>query len=122
MEAATAAAFAAALWLGADRVTAGQLGLGELVAVLAYVQLLAGPLSQLGDLAAWLRMASAATARLDDVYHARPSVTAVQTGPDGSPGALDVRLEEVGFAYPSAPDRPVLSGCSLHVPGSTRHP
>lgn len=115
---ATAVAFAVALLLGGRRVVAGQLGLGELVAILAYVELLAGPLQQLGDMAASLRRAAAAAARLDDVYRARPA----QGPPEerererSSLGSgLPVSVEAVRFAYPAVPDRPVLRDCALAV-------
>lgn len=101
VSAATAVAFAVALLLGGRRVVAGQLGLGELVAILAYVELLAGPLQQ-----------------LDDVYRARPA----QGPPEerererSSLGSgLPVSVEAVRFAYPAVPDRPVLRDCALAV-------
>ncbi len=119
---ATFGLFVVFLWIGALLVLAGELTLGQLVAINALVLLANGPVVVLLGLWDQVQHASVLMLRLQDVLEATP-----EQGPQAAgqlrpvPGlAGHLSLRRVGFAYPSAPDRPILTDISLELePGMT---
>ncbi len=101
------------LWLGGQRVTAGSLTPGALVAFLAYVALAIEPAQALVRYYAGLRQALAAFGRiralLDEPAQLRDSPGAVRLPPI----AGRVRFEQVSFAY--APGQWALRDLTLEV-------
>jgi ATP-binding cassette subfamily B protein len=116
----TFAIFAVFLWFGALQVLAGNLTIGELVSFNALVLLASAPLTLL--LASWdqVQFAAVLLGRLQDVFDQDPEQEDEGAGMRAVKRLEGhVQLHGVGFTYPSAPDRPVLSRISLDVPPGT---
>jgi len=101
-------------WFGGLQVLAGQLSLGSLVALVALLANLDGPVATLARLGADRQRLLAAAERL---LH----LLAVETGPQAiagdavlASGGHQLRFEDVGFRYPGA-SSPVLRGVSFQV-------
>jgi ATP-binding cassette subfamily B protein len=114
----TAAGTALVLYIGVGHVQAGDISLGELLLVMAYLAQLYGPLELLskkaGDLQASLVSGERAFGLLDQA-------TDVADRPDARPlvrAAGAVEFREVRFAYPDGP--PVLRDVAFHVPAGAR--
>lgn len=107
------------LLIGALAVAAGDLTLGNLVAFVSLVVLLAWPIEALGWILAIGQESATAADRLYEVFDTEPMIA-------DRPGAHDLgavrgllRFEGVGFRFPGA-DRDVLHGIDLTVePGET---
>jgi ATP-binding cassette subfamily B protein len=113
------------LWLGGARVAAGTLTIGDLVAFIGYLHLLAWPTMALGWMLSILQRGRAAMMRLEEIFASEPTITDPPQAPDperlpaggeGGPLRGEVELAGVSFSYPGAPDRRVLSDIDLHVP------
>ena len=107
------AAMAAVLWFGGQQVRAGDMTVGELTAFLTYMTILQMPVRQLGMLVNSIARTSTCGARVFQLLDLTPSVA-------DRPGARDLvltggelRFDGVSFAYPSAPDTPVLHDISF---------
>lgn len=106
------------LALGAYGVGTGALTPGELVAFITLMLSLVWPVSSLGVILAMAQEAMTAAARILDVFDTEPSIVGGTRVIDAPRGHL--RLESVDFAFPDAPDEPVLRGVDLEVlPGET---
>ena len=105
------------LWLGGTRVADGRLGIGDLVAFLGYLHLLAWPTMALGWMLSILQRGRASMSRLEEIFATRPEIAdppgtaspaVVEAGvPEGlaarpaSPAIRgEIELRGVGFAYP----------------------
>jgi ATP-binding cassette subfamily B protein len=109
---------AAALWIAARQVQAGQLTLGQLTMVMAYLTQLYAPLESLTqkytELQSSLAGAERAFALLDEQVD-------VQDREGARPLAKargEIELRDVRFAY--KPESSVLTGASAHIPAGTR--
>ncbi len=108
------------LFVGALEVLNGSLSVGQLVAFTGLVLLANGPITLLLGLWDRLQLVSVLLGRLQDVFEQEP-----EQGHDHSALAPvptlegHIRLRRVGFAYPTAPDRPILRDISLDVPAGT---
>ena len=109
---------AAALWIAVRQVQAGQLTLGQLTMVMAYLTQLYAPLESLThkytELQSSLAGAERAFALLDEQVD-------VQDRPDAMPMAHargEIELRDVHFAY--TPASAVLAGASAHIAAGTR--
>jgi ATP-binding cassette subfamily B protein len=87
---------------GGWKVIRGQLGLGELVAFIGYMNILAWPTMALGWMLSIVQRGRAAMARLEQIFSVRPEI---RDSPAATP-APDLRgrveFRGVDFAYPSA--------------------
>ena len=107
------------LWLGGREVIAGRLTIGEFVAFNAYLAMLGWPMIAFGWVTNLIQRGSASWVRMLDVLDAPPAIV------DGSRTDVAARLtgeiewRHLTFAYPSAPDTPVLHDISLRVPAGT---
>jgi ATP-binding cassette subfamily B protein/subfamily B ATP-binding cassette protein MsbA len=113
MGVATALGTACILWFGAQHALAGHLSLGKIVAFLAYLGLLYGPLEALMYTTSTINSAAGSARRVVEIFDADREV-------DDKPGAVplpaargEVRIENVTFGY--EPDRPVLCQVSLEA-------
>ncbi len=102
------------LWYGGIEVIHGRLSLGDLVAFLGYLNLLAWPTMAMGWMLSILQRGRAAMKRLDHILETPPDIT---DGADARPlAAVSGRIEfrDVDFAY-NAPDNghAVLKGVSF---------
>ena len=109
------------LWLGAQQVVAGTLSGGALGQFVLYAAFAAGALGELSSVWGEIAQTAGAAERLSELAREESDVKSPATPlalPTPSPGA--VAFEDVHFAYPSEPSRPVLAGVTFRVePGRT---
>jgi len=108
------------LWYGGSRVIAGAIGVGDLVAFLGYLAVLAWPTMALGWMLSIYQRGRAAMQRLDAVLATEPAIADVPgaVAPEGFRGEL--RFEGVRFRYRAGVGPIVLDGVDVTVPaGST---
>jgi ABC-type multidrug transport system fused ATPase/permease subunit len=110
-----AASTAAVLWYGVSQMLIGQFSVGALLIFITYLKDMYSPLRKFSKLSVALQKAAVSGDRLGKVLDADVKIT---DAPDARPlprarGA--VRFEEVGFAYPGAPDKQILHDVTLHV-------
>jgi ATP-binding cassette subfamily B multidrug efflux pump len=103
------------LWYGGRRVVAGHLSIGDLVAFIGYLHLLAWPTMALGWMLSVLQRGRAAMQRLNELLAVPPAITspAGASGIDHFRG--EVTFRGVRFHYPGRPDA-VLDELELVVP------
>ena len=109
------------LWIGGLDVVAGRITGGELAAFVFYAAVVASAAGALSEVMGDLQQAAGATERLFELLDETPRITAPAL-PQPLPAALAgaVRFEQVRFAYPSHPERPVLRDLDIAVtPGET---
>jgi ATP-binding cassette, subfamily B, bacterial len=109
------------LWIGGLDVVAGRITGGELASFVFYAAVVASAAGALSEVMGDLQRAAGATERLFELLDETPRITA-PARPQPLPAALAgaVRFEEVRFAYPAHPDRPVLRDLDIAVaPGET---
>jgi ATP-binding cassette subfamily B multidrug efflux pump len=104
------------LWYGGARVVSGQLSLGDLVAFIAYLALLAWPTMALGWMLSILQRGRAALRRLEHVFAAVPEIG---DAPDAEPLAEvrgRIEFRDVDFAYATPGNgHQVLDGISFTI-------
>jgi len=105
------------LWYGGARVVAGQLSIGDLVAFLGYLHLLAWPTMALGWMLSVLQRGRASMQRLNELFAVAPAITS----PPGATAPGQVRGElafrGVTFRYPGRRDGPpVLDDVDVTLP------
>src|SRR5690606_13775043 len=106
------------MFLAADGVVQGELTLGDLVAVNAFLLQLFLPLGFLGSIYGFIRNALTDMERMVAMLNLAPEI---QDAPDAQPlrlGDGEVRFEDVSFAYD--PDRPILKGVSFTIAPGTK--
>ena len=102
--------------VGGFAVVAGEITIGGFTAFMVYLSMLAGPLMGATFLMFLLQRGMTCLGSLLEVFAAEPSRPAPQPGATLS-ARLEVGLsvEDLCFAYPDEPERPVLDGVSLKV-------
>jgi ATP-binding cassette subfamily B protein len=111
----------AVLYYGGTLVVEGRLTLGELVAFIAYLHILAWPIMALGWMISIYQRAKAAMIRLEAIFETVPEIRnpehpAVIPAPRG-----EIRFENVDFGYASTGNgHPVLKNVDLHVAAGQR--
>jgi ATP-binding cassette subfamily B protein len=116
----------AAIWLGADRIAAGDMQVGALVAFLSYLIQILMSVMMATFVAVLTPRASVSAARIDEVLEAKSSVVPPDDPVTELEGPSSLELRHVEFCYPGA-DFPVLSditfraeaGQTLAIIGST---
>jgi ATP-binding cassette, subfamily B, bacterial len=106
------------LLLGAIGVGQGALTPGELVAFITLLLSLVWPVASLGVILAMAQEAMTSSARILEIFDTEPDIvsgTRVVERPRGH-----LRFEHVDFAFPDAPDEPILRDVNLDIaPGET---
>ncbi|KMJ54261.1 ABC transporter [Vogesella sp. EB] len=103
------------LWLGARAVLAGEMSSGLLAQFILYAVVTAGAIGAVAEVWGDLQRAAGATERLMALLALRsPVQPPVQPLPLPATGD-GLQLQDVGFAYPSRPGQPSLSGISLAI-------
>ena len=108
------------LWFGGWLVIRGRVGIGDLVAFIAYLHLLAWPTMAMGWMLSILQRGRASMMRLEHIFVAEPEIV----GPPGDGEAPiergEIEFDGVRFAYPGRRSPDVLSNVQLRIPaGST---
>ncbi|HWU22147.1 MAG TPA: ABC transporter ATP-binding protein [Nocardioides sp.] len=107
------------IWLGQGRLWSGGTTSGEVLAFAFLVTLFVGPVQMGTQILTDAQNAIAGWRRVIGILDTPADL--VDPGPDGATlptGAIDVRFEEVGFAYPGG--TPVLTGIDLAIPAGRR--
>jgi len=115
------------LWYGGLRVMAGVLSLGDLVAFIGYLHILAWPTMALGWMLSIVQRGRAALQRLEVIFAAEPAIADPSDAVSASPTPLEesvaaplrgaITFRDVDFAYPGkSADRRVLSDVDLELP------
>jgi ATP-binding cassette subfamily B protein len=107
---------------GVRNVVAGNITAGQLSQIALYITLAASSVAVLAEVWGDMLRAAAATERLSELLATRPQIAdpphpqplSYCVG-EGSSGGLRVDLQEVSFAYPSRPGRPVIDDLSLVI-------
>ena len=106
------------LLLGSIGVGKGNLTPGELVAFITLMLSLVWPVASLGVILAMAQEAMTSSARILEIFDTEPDIvsgTRVVEHPRGH-----LRFEHVDFAFPDAPDEPILRDVNLDIsPGET---
>lgn len=103
------------LWVGGQKVIAGEITVGTLASFLTFMTILQMPVRQIGMMVNSFSRASTCGARIFELLDLEIEVA-------DKPGAKDIEISEgtlrfdnVSFAYPAAPDRQVLHGISFEA-------
>jgi len=106
------------LWAGARSIISGEMAPEILVQFLLYAVFAAGALGSLSEVWGEVQQTAGATERLMELIAETPKITS----PD-NPEAIHagvIAFDEIGFSYPGAPDKAILSDLSFSVkPGET---
>jgi ATP-binding cassette, subfamily B, multidrug efflux pump len=109
----------AAIWLGANRIGAGELSIGALVAFLTYLTQILMAVMMATFMAVLVPRAAVCAERIQEVLDIEPSVRAAAEPVTTVTERSGVEFRDVEFAYPGA-EEPVLAGISLRsLPGQT---
>ena len=102
------------IWVGADRISDGDLGLGSLIAYLTYLIQILMAVVMATFMASMIPRAAVAAERIEEVFDTESSVRppAVPVTETSSTGTLELR--GVAFGYPGA-EEPVLRDISFRV-------
>jgi ATP-binding cassette, subfamily B, multidrug efflux pump len=103
---------AAVIWFGGDRVAAGQMTIGSLVAFLTYFTVILFAVMMASWVAFMAPRAAVSAERIQEVLDTPSSLTAATDAITELRTAGTLELRDVGFGYPGA-EEPVLSGVSL---------
>jgi subfamily B ATP-binding cassette protein MsbA len=106
------------IWLGGRAVLAGKMSLGDLVAYIFFVGLVAAPLVSIASIGTQITEAFAGLDRIREILNMRTELDEDASRAEVPPIVGDVAFEDVWFEY--NPGQPVLRGVSFHAaPGTT---
>jgi len=105
------------LWYGGHLVVAKVLTIGDLVAFIGYLHVLAWPTMALGWMLSVLQRGRAAMSRLDELFAVQPAIADAPgaAAPTGR-AAGEIALRGVTFRHPGQHGEPALRDVSLTVP------
>lgn len=107
------AAMGLVLWVGGNKVIAGEMSVGTLTSFLTFMTILQMPVRQLGLMVNAYARASTCGSRLFDLLDLDVAVKDAKDAQDLEVTKGELRFEDVTFAYPGAPGRDVLKGVSF---------
>jgi ATP-binding cassette subfamily B protein len=105
---------AAAVWIGGNRIAAGQMQVGALIAFLSYLIQILMALMMATFIFMLLPRASVCSDRIQEVLDTPSTVTQPESPVHDLPGHGLLELRDVGYHYPGA-EAPVLTGISFTV-------
>jgi ATP-binding cassette subfamily B protein len=104
------------LWIGGHDVLRGALSAGELAAFVFYASVVASGAGTISEVWGELQRAAGATERLVELLETEPRIVAPRApAPAPAQGPLDIRFDNVDFAYPSRPAALALKNLDLLV-------
>jgi subfamily B ATP-binding cassette protein MsbA len=109
----TSFAIAGVLGYGGYLVLEGQLSPGDLLSFFAAFAMMINPLRVLNDINNKLQAGAAACERIFQVFTWHPSIQEKPHAADLLGFTNELQFENVHFAYPDAPERPILQGISF---------
>lgn len=109
-------AIAAVLYFGGLRVLQGRLTPGELMGFFTAFALMVNPLRLLNDINIKLNTASAACARIFEVFDWKSNLTESVSAQPIHELKNGITFNHVHFAYPDSPDRMILKDISFFIP------
>ncbi|WP_245273668.1 ABC transporter ATP-binding protein [Mesorhizobium sp. WSM3224] len=101
------------LWIGGNKVIAGEISVGTLASFLTFMTILQMPVRQIGLMVNGFARASTCGSRLLEFLDLD---IMIKDAPDAKPLEISegtMRFDNVSFAYPSAEDRPILKNISF---------
>ena len=105
------------LWYGGLRVIAGALSLGDLVAFIGYLHILAWPTMALGWMLSIVQRGRAAMQRLEVIFRAEPAIDDRRAVELAEPLRGAIAFRDVDFAYDGKTNgRPVLRDVDVELP------
>jgi ATP-binding cassette, subfamily B, multidrug efflux pump len=111
-------ASAAVVWVGAERIAAGDTDVGSLIAYLSYLTQILWSVVLATFMVSMLPRASVAGARIQEVLQTPPSVLVPERPVRALPASGRLELRDVGFHYPGA-EHPVLCDISFTATAGT---
>jgi ATP-binding cassette subfamily B protein len=106
------------LWVGGTRVAEGSLTLGDFVAFVMYLAMIAWPLIAVGWIVNQFQRGSAAMVRLNRILLSRAAIDDSRAAAGTQPSSGSIRFRDVSFRYSAG--RPlVLEAFDLEVPAGT---
>lgn len=109
----------AAVWIAADRIDAGALQIGQLIAFLSYLAQILMSLMMATFMAVMVPRAAVCAERVKEVLDMPSSVAPPADGVTELPARVGLEMRGVGFHHPGA-DEPVLTDITFRVdPGTT---
>ncbi len=106
------------LWIGGTRVAEGSLTLGDFVAFVMYLAMIAWPLIAVGWIVNQFQRGSAAMVRLNRILLSRPAIDDSRADSGARPSSGSIRFHDVSFRYSAG--RPlVLESFELEIPAGT---
>lgn len=109
------AAMGLVLLVGGFKVQSGEITVGTLAAFLTFMTILQMPVRQLGMLVNSIARTSTCGARIFGLLDLEPAVADRPGAPALHLTTGTLRFQDVDFAYPSAPDTPVLQGITFEA-------
>src|SRR5581483_8262953 len=105
------------LWWGGQRVVAGTLSVGDMVAFMGYLYNLAWPTMAMGWMLTILQRGRAAMQRLNALFAVEPAIASPPAAEPLAPFRGEIALRDVTFRFPGRKDAPhVLDGVTLTIP------
>jgi ATP-binding cassette subfamily B protein len=108
----------AAIWFGADRIGAGNMQIGALIAFLTYLVQILMSVMMATFVAVMAPRASVCADRIQEVLDTESSVVPPASAVTSLPGRASLELRHVSFAYPGA-ESPVLCDISFRADAGT---
>lgn len=111
------AAISVILWIGGHDVIAGRISAGDLSAFVFYSAVVAGAVGAISEVWGDLQRAAGASERILELLATQPAIAAPAQPTPLPPraGGAALTFAEIGFTYPTRPDRMALDGFSLTV-------
>ena len=107
------------LWFGGWLVIRERVGIGDLVAFIAYLHLLAWPTMAMGWMLSILQRGRASMMRLEHIFVAEPEIFGPPSDGEAPIERGEIEFDAVRFAYPGRRSPDVLADVRLRIPGGS---
>ncbi|HNV23286.1 MAG TPA: ABC transporter transmembrane domain-containing protein [Candidatus Omnitrophota bacterium] len=104
-------------WYGGYRVITGNLSIGELLAITAYVSQIYGPVMQIGDIYKFMIEGMVSVKRIDEVISGKPGVEDAPDAKELKDVKGDILFKSVDFSY--VPEKPLMKDINLAIKAGT---